>query len=553
METTTVLPKPAEATTVDYGEVFTRRWVAELILDLCGYVPERDLAQMVAVEPSCGSGAFLLPMIDRLVASARLHDHRLKDAIEAIDATDLLQFNVRASRKAVRETLTGAGLSDKTAAAIATAWVKLGDFVLDPPAAETADFVVGNPPYIRMESIPAALSKAYRDACPTMGGRADIYIGFYEHGLLALKPGGTLGFICADRWMRNSYGSRLRAMVASAWSMDAIVSMTEVDAFEEEVDAYPAITVLRRGTQRSGPLVVDASPGFGPDGARELATHEDIDGGTAQWKGHGYRATRLPSWFSGQCGWPHGSPDTLAAIADIETRLPTLENLTSGTKVGIGVATGADRVFIVSDPELIERERLLPLALPRDLASGQVVWSGHYLVNPWDVEGLIDLDRWPQTARYLCGHRAHLARRHTARTGKWHKTIDRVIEGLVDSPKLYMPDFGEVVSPVLDDGSTYPHHNLYWITSDKWDLSVLGGLLMSDVANMFVAAYSVRMRGGYLRFQAQYLRRIRVPHPEDIDKHTAAELASAFSHRDRARATKASLPLYGLTHMPRSQ
>jgi len=26
---------------------------------------------------------------------------------------------------------------------------------------------------------------AYRDACPTMGGRADIYIGFYETAVIS--------------------------------------------------------------------------------------------------------------------------------------------------------------------------------------------------------------------------------------------------------------------------------------------------------------------------------------------------------------------------------
>ena len=46
----------AEATD-EYGAVFTRRWVVELILDLVGYTPERDLAAMRAIEPACGGGA----------------------------------------------------------------------------------------------------------------------------------------------------------------------------------------------------------------------------------------------------------------------------------------------------------------------------------------------------------------------------------------------------------------------------------------------------------------------------------------------------------------
>jgi hypothetical protein len=179
-----------------------------------------------------------------------------------------------------------------------------------------------------------------------------------------------------------------------------------------------------------------------------------------------------------------------------------------------------------------------------------VTWSGRYLVNPWDDAGLVDLAEWPRAAAYLRRHQAVLAARHTARRGQWHKTIDRVFQGLCERPKLYIPDFKDTLFPVLDDGATYPHHNLYWITSDRWDLEVLGGLLMSDVANAFVEAYSVRMRGGYFRFQAQYLRRIRVPDPKVIGRQPRQLLKDAFRQRDRAAATAAALPLYDIPAMP---
>ena len=52
---------PEEEATGEHGEVFTRRWVVDLILDLAGYTPDRDLAANAALEPACGSGAFLVP------------------------------------------------------------------------------------------------------------------------------------------------------------------------------------------------------------------------------------------------------------------------------------------------------------------------------------------------------------------------------------------------------------------------------------------------------------------------------------------------------------
>lgn len=533
----------------DHGEVFTRRWVVELILDLAGYTADKDLASTVVLEPACGHGAFVVPIVERLLDSVRAHGRSVEEAASAIAAGDLLVRNVEASRTAVRELLTKAGVSTKVARMLARGWIQERDFILRPPSDASADFVFGNPPYIRLEGIPKERSDAYRAACSTMGGRADIYVGFYEHGLQALRPGGTLGFICADRWMRNAYGARLRAMVSSGWSVDAIVSMTGVDAFEEEVDAYPAITILRRRPQEAGPLVVNALPSFDGDAAAELVDHE-----IRPEEGHivrgSYQAARLPAWFSGQGGWPHGSPSELALIADLEARFPPLEDAATRTKVGIGVATGADKVFVVRDPDVVEHERLLALALPRDIASGRVEWSGRYLVNPWSAEGLVALDDWPRLAEYLGSYRDSLAKRHTAKSGRWHKTIDRVIEGLADRQKLYFPDFKEVIFPVLDEGTTYPHHNLYWVTSETWDLRVLGALLLSDVANLFISAYSVRMRGGYLRFQAQYLRRIRLPRQEDIDPATEKQLIGAFEARDRVTATALALRLYGLEALP---
>ena len=60
-----------------------------------------------------------------------------------------------------------------------------------------------------------------------------------------------------------------------------------------------------------------------------------------------------------------------------------------------------------------------------------------------------------------------------------------------------------------DSGRTYPHHNVYWITSDTWDLRALQAILQSDLVTDQLRALSVAMRGGSLRYQAQSLRRLR--------------------------------------------
>ncbi len=91
---------------------------------------------------------------------------------------------------------------------------------------------------------------------------------------------------------------------------------------------------------------------------------------------------------------------------------------------------------------------------------------------------------------------------------------------------------------MLDEEGLYPHHNLYHVVSDTWDPRVLGGLLLSRIAQTFVEAYAVKMRGGTLRFQAQYLRRIRIPRQADINQRDCLALAQALNSETLTRRLK---------------
>ena len=530
----------------EHGEVFTRRWVVELILDLVGYTADRSLHRLVLVEPACGSGAFLRVVAERLSASCRKHGVDLSAARDAVQALDLLPRNVAKAKAIVTSTFLADGWTEDEAVMVAEGWVHAADFLLRWHEPETVDFVVGNPPYVRLEHMAAERSDAYRSLWTTMGGRSDIYVGFIEKGLGLLREGGRLGYICADRWMRNQYGASLRQLIGEHYAVETVISMHDVEAFEESVSAYPAITVLANHPQDEV-VLVDTTQHFDEDAARETAQyamHRDV----SVLHSKAFTAALLPHWFRGTESWPHGSPERLAMIEYLSDNFPPLEDPATQTRVGIGVATGADGVYVVDHEVDVEPDRLLPLSMVRDIATGSFEWSGHYLVNPWDERGLVDLADYPRLERYFERHKSGLKKRNVAmkRPATWFRTIDRVHPALTEKPKLLLQDMRLTIHPVLDEGTAYPHHNLYYVVSDGWDLKVLGGLLLSDVANAFIEAYAVKMRGGTLRFQAQYLRRIRVPDPSTISEADRGRLAAAFEKRDRATATRVALHLYGL-------
>ena len=534
----------------DYGEVFTKRWVVELILDLVGYTVDRDLASLVLVEPSCGSGAFLGPIVERLLESVRRHGRNLRSVERPIKAFDVLDANAELSRKLVSQRLQEASFDSDEADQVARSWVTTADFLLHDHEAASADVVVGNPPYIRLENVPPHVMAAYRRACSTMRGRSDTYVGFIERGLDLLRPKGALGYICADRWMRNQYGADLRQLVSESFSVETVVTMHEAKAFEDEVSAYPAIIVLRNDTQ-GRTNVVEANARFDESHVTRVARWARGKR-VASVEDAAFSATRLEGWFVGRDLWPTGSPAKLAMLADLEARFPPVEDVKTQTRVGIGVATGCDQVFITGNEDLVEDERLLPLVQAPDIASGTIEWRGNYLVNPWHDGRLVDLQAYPRLQAYYQAHSALLKARHVAskRPAQWYRTIDRVDPTLLARDKLVLPDLKAASHPVLDSGAFYPHHNLYFVVSQAWDLEVLGGLLLSDVANLFVGAYCVRMRGGCYRFQAQYVRRIRVPLPASLKKRDERALAAAFNDRDVERATGVALRLYGLHEVP---
>ncbi|MBZ0207446.1 MAG: Eco57I restriction-modification methylase domain-containing protein [Flavobacteriales bacterium] len=530
-----------------YGAVYTKAWVVDLMLDLSNYRSERDLALVNLMEPACGDGAFLLRIVQRLSRSLRANDRPLSDARNAIRAYDLQADNVRTARERVVELLVTDGWTG--ADAIAEHWIRHADYLLAADEIEF-DLVIGNPPYIRAQEISEARRNAYIGLWNTMTMGTDIFVGFIEKGLRSLKAEGRLCYIVADRWQHNAYGRKLRKLISHQFAVDAMFEMHGVDAFAAPVSAYPAITQIRRGAQ-GRVLYASAEASFAPAAACRLSAWADQADPPAL-QDRMFSACVLPDWFRTEEIWPSGSPEVLAFLEDMAERFHPLEDAATGTKVGIGIASGADDVFITSDADSVEPDRLMPLIASADITSGHTRWTGRYLVDPWQENGkLVDLASYPRLQGYLQAHAGVLKKRHIARKrpDRWYATIDKVHPGLRTRPKLVLQDMSSAISPVLDT-EHYPHHNLYWITSTGWDLEVLGGLLLSEVAELFVRAYGVKMRNGTMRFQSQYLRMIRIPAPASLSTELKQQLRTAFRERDRAKATQVALLAYGLEALP---
>ena len=478
-----------------HGDVPTAPEVVRYMLDLIGYTADKDLSNTIILEPSCGEGEFIVEIACRLMESARQFGFDVQAAfVKCVYGYDIVEEKIQRCKERIKE--LGLDLTD--------VHINVGDFLS--AQVPEVDVVVGNPPYVRYENIPVEQLDYIKRTFPTFHYRADLYIPFFEKTLRRLKPGGRHCFICANRWLKNEYGRKLRRLVARCFRLETIINLERADAFQEDVLAYPAITLISNNTSSS------------------TFCYAEVE-----------RVAELTNLTPSERTTPIDDDWTGAFMSADHIQLYTIEEL--GFKIGIGVATGADSIFISSElPELVESELLLPALNAKDLRGDTMSWHQEYLLNPYTPSGeLISLSRYPQAARYLESHRERLADRHVARknTSKWYKTIDRINPQLRTEAKILLPDMSGNRYIFVDEGQFYPLHNLYYVTGHNVrKLKILSAILMSDIIRQQIGSITNNMNGGFPRWQSQYLRKLKVPNFMAMDLASEDQLIRSYDKKD---------------------
>jgi len=501
----------------EHGTVLTKREVTEFMLDLLDYKPSKNLSKIRILEPAAGEGVFLKEIVKRLFESSKKYNFDFQDSLSNIRVVEIDDNKVTILQRWLRKKLQDYGIANDD---LINEIIINGDFLLT--QVEKFDIIVGNPPYVRYDNIPKDLQKKYKRFFNSFQHRADLYIPFFEKGLDLLSESGKLCFICSNRWMKSQYGQNLRELISYSYGIPVIINLEDADAFEEKVHAYASITLITKKIENK----IDY---FQTQDIQDFGTILDILSGEKN-NSDSLRYFRIPK------------PETSNWILDPELieihnhDFFTLEE--QGFKIGIGVATGADSIFIGKElPELVEKEAILPLISGRDIIDGKIFWQGNYVINPYNgaTNQLINLSTYPKLKNYLETNKEKLLKRHTAQKNprKWYKTIDKIDITLINKPKLLLPDIKGSPYIALDEGEYYLHHNVYYILNhDKKNLKILGSLLMSDFVLKQIKIVSNIMNGGYPRWQAQNLRKIVIPKISELSERDKDNLEKYFDKKN---------------------
>jgi len=107
------------------------------------------------------------------------------------------------------------------------------------------DAVIGNPPYVRQESL-SAFKDYFQKRFQSYDGVADLYVYFIEKGLGILREGGLLSIIVSSSFLRANYGKALRTYLGRESEIVRIVDFGGLAIFENAKDTYVCIPLLSR-------------------------------------------------------------------------------------------------------------------------------------------------------------------------------------------------------------------------------------------------------------------------------------------------------------------
>lgn len=225
--------------------------IVNIILDSIGFFGEKTLTKKI-MEPSFGDGSFLLEILERIIHYCQykgIEENEIKKYIEnnvfGIEIDPYLYSECTKKLNSLLKAYNIPNIDWSKNLFLADTLVKFRDFI------GFFDFVVGNPPYIRVHNLDEKTREFIKDKNNfNFGeGTTDIYIAFYDLGLQMLKDDGRLGYISPNSFMKNTSQKKFRDFLIKNKYIYKIFDFKNSKIFNG-VDAYTCICILNKNKER---------------------------------------------------------------------------------------------------------------------------------------------------------------------------------------------------------------------------------------------------------------------------------------------------------------
>ena len=382
------------------------------------------------------------------------------------------------------------------------------------------DAVIGNPPYVRQETLGHEFKEYAKQRYAVYHGVADLYTYFIEKGVSLLGPGGQFGYIVANKWLRANYGKPLRRWLKER-RIEEIVDFGDLPVFQGAT-TYPCIVRVSHGTLRETfPVTEVASLDF-PDLSEYVressypVRQDDLD----------------------EDGWSLVDEQTGALLKKVRGAGVPLGEYVQG-KIYYGIKTGLNKAFVIDaetrdgliaeDPK--SAEVIKPFLAGRDVKRYAPLEADRFLIlfekGVSNQKGAGYRSKWawveneyPAVATYLKPFQKAAEKRCDKGDYWWELRACDYYEEF-EKPKIIVPAIVKSASYAFDTDGFYSNDKTSIIPTN--DLYLLG-VLNSKVSDLTVFNISSTKQGGYFEYKPMYVSQIPIrpldpSDPADVARH----------------------------------
>ena len=565
------------------GIYYTPKWVTDYIVgETVGkFIQEnaetpQSIHNVKILDMSCGSGSFLIRAYDELLRWHSEGFDRAEDDIDPHERTAILRSNIYGvdldpqAVEVARLNLMLRAMARRENLPSLADNLKTGNSLIDGDAEELKvyfgedwegkqpfdwereyepimkdsgfDIIIGNPPYVRIQSIGRPEAKFYRKNYESAYGSFDLYVIFIERALKLLKPGGRLGFITSGKFLKNAYGKKIQEILKNNTTIEQVVDLSAMQVFPDAT-TYPIIIVFRKGVEEHD--------------IAYTAVEQQADSET-QPPDLGV-ATVIPAKQDAitEGIWPPPMPENRRLIDKLESMSDRLGRVSSN--IFTGIQTSADRIYHLQElgkphngkvrvfSRSLDNELELEVALLKPLLSGKHIQryvatpDGELLLFPYHVDDSkatlipsnVFADCYPLNWEYLTANKDSLEGRERGRMrhDRWYSYVYPKNLALNRLRKLAIPRLVQNLKVAYDTDGKFYLDNVdvggVLLRDDGEDnyLYVLA-LLNSKLIDWHFRKISVPFRGNFRSANRQFIeplpiRRIESSNTADSEVHRA--------------------------------
>lgn len=223
------------------GQVFTPQYIVEEILNYAGYTSTTIIDKHI-IDNSCGDGAFLKVIVSRYCQesiNSGTPINKIKKGLEkyihGID-NDPIAFNQCVEN--LNEIACSFGITN-------IKWDLYNQSSLSMKQFDgKMDFVVGNPPYVRVHNLDSTYEEVKQYSFAN-GGMTDLFLAFFELGFNMLNATGKLCYITPSSWINSVAALNMRKYILREKNLVSLTDLGHFQAFENAT-TYTLISLFSK-------------------------------------------------------------------------------------------------------------------------------------------------------------------------------------------------------------------------------------------------------------------------------------------------------------------